>query len=85
MNVAVQYNHRLDHVPDIKAGAKERAGFIDAPDIKDKKNISSPTIPPIAIPPKPLRPFVCTTINITIISNAVASISIPNIKGSGYE
>jgi hypothetical protein len=34
--------------PDSKAGAKERAGFIDAPEIKDKKKISNPynEIPP---------------------------------------
>ncbi len=33
-NVAVQYNHRSVHTPDSNAGANERAGFIDAPDIK---------------------------------------------------
>ena len=33
-NVAVQYNHRLVHTSDNNAGANERAGFIDAPDIK---------------------------------------------------
>ena len=31
------------------AGANERAGFIDTPDINAKKNMSKPTIPPIAI------------------------------------
>ena len=36
--VAVQYNHRLLNMPDNKAGASERAGFIDAPDINAKKN-----------------------------------------------
>ena len=35
-NVAVQYNHRSVHTPDNNAGANERAGFIDAPDIKAK-------------------------------------------------
>jgi hypothetical protein len=58
INVADQYSHRLPNTPDIKAGANERAGFMDAPEINAKKKMSSPTIPPIAIPPKPLRPFV---------------------------
>ena len=33
--------------PDNKAGASERAGFIEAPDINAKKKISNPTIAPI--------------------------------------
>jgi len=57
-NVAVQYNQRLAIFPDNRAGAKERAGFIDAPEIKDKKKISSPTIPPMAMPPRPFNPLV---------------------------
>ena len=57
-NVAVQYNHRSGHTPDNNAGANERAGFIDAPDIKAKNKISSLTIPPIAIPLNPFKPFV---------------------------
>src|SRR4249920_2208002 len=57
-NVAVQYNHRSVHTPDNNAGVSERAGFIDAPDIKAKNKISSPTIPPIATPPNPFKPFV---------------------------
>ena len=57
--VAVQYSHRLSTIPpDNKAGANERAGFIDAPDINAKKNMSKPTIPPITIPLKPLNPFI---------------------------
>jgi hypothetical protein len=36
-NVAVQYNHRSVHIPDNTAGANDRAGFIDAPDINAKK------------------------------------------------
>ena len=44
--------------PDNKAGANERDGFIDAPDINAKKSISKPTIPPITIAPKPLKPLV---------------------------
>jgi hypothetical protein len=31
-NVALQYNQRLLNVPDTKAGASERAGFIEAPE-----------------------------------------------------
>ena len=56
-NVAVQYNHRSVHTPDNNAGANERAGFIDAPDIKAKNKISNPTIPPIAIPSKSFQTF----------------------------
>ena len=37
INVADQYNHKSPTEPDNKAGARERAGFIDAPDIKAKK------------------------------------------------
>ena len=37
INVALQYNHRLSRTPETKAGASERAGFIDAPDINAKK------------------------------------------------
>lgn len=53
INVAVQYNHRLSNTPDNKAGSRERAGFIDAPEIKPKNKISKPTMPPITIPLKP--------------------------------
>ena len=58
MNVADQEGHRLFNTPETRAGAKERAGFIEAPDMNAKKKISSPTMPPIAIPPKPLSPLV---------------------------
>ena len=44
--VALQYNQRLLNAPEIIAGPNERAGFIDAPDINARKNMSSPTIPP---------------------------------------
>jgi hypothetical protein len=43
--VAVQYNHRFVNTPETIAGANERAGFIEAPDIKARKNMSRPTIP----------------------------------------
>lgn len=36
-------------------------GFIDAPDINVKKNMSSPTIPSITSQPDPLNPFLYTT------------------------
>ena len=85
IKVAVQYSHRFSTIPpDNKAGANERAGFIDAPDINAKKNMSKPTIAPITIPLKPLKPFVYTTIKITAISKAEANTSTPNIKGKGY-
>jgi len=57
-NVAVQYNHRSLRYPDTNAGAKDLAGFIEAPEINAKKKMSSPTIPPITIPLNPLSHFV---------------------------
>ena len=33
MNVADQYSHKLLRTPEISAGAKERAGFINAPNM----------------------------------------------------
>lgn len=61
MNGAVQYNQRCSNVPDSKVGASARAGFIEAPEINAKNSISNPTIPPIATPLNPRRPFVYTT------------------------
>ena len=58
MNVADQYSHKLFKTPETRAGAKERAGFIEAPDMNAKKKISSPTMPPIAIPPNRFSPLV---------------------------
>jgi len=81
--VADQYSHKSPTEPDIRAGAKDLAGFMDAPEINDKKKMSKPTIPPIAIPLKPFNPFVCTTNKITTISSAEATISIPNITNTG--
>jgi hypothetical protein len=63
IKVADQYSHKLPNTPETKAGANERAGFIDAPEINAKKKISKPTIPPIAIPPNPLNPLVYTILN----------------------
>jgi len=74
--VADQYSHKLPSTPESNAGVNERAGFI-APEINTKKKISSPTIPPIAIPPKPLNPLVYTTMKITAIRRADANTSIP--------
>lgn len=82
-NVAVQYSHKSPITPDTNAGAKDRAGFMDAPEIKAKNKISNPTMPPIAIPPKPFSPFVYTTINITLIKKTDARTSTPNIKDKG--
>jgi len=48
MNVADQEGHRLFNTQETRAGAKERAGFIEAPDMNAKK-ISNPTMPPIAV------------------------------------
>ncbi len=82
-NVAVRYIHRFPNTPDNKAGANERAGFIDAPEMNAKKKMSSPTIPPITNPPKPFSHFVYTAINITAISKAESNISTANISDSG--
>jgi hypothetical protein len=57
INGADQYSHKSFTAPDINAGAKDLAGFIEAPEIDAKKKMSNPTIPPIAIPLKPLSPF----------------------------
>ena len=70
-------------MPVSKAGAKERAGFIEAPEIKDKKKISKPTMPPMASPLKPLNPPVCATTRITAIRRADAKTSVPKIMGIG--
>ena len=84
MNVADQQSHKLFNTPEISAGAKERAGFIDAPDMNAKKNISSPTMPPIAIPLNRFSPLEQTTTQITDISSAEANTSTPIINGTGY-
>ena len=81
--MAVKYNQRFPNTPDNRAGANERAGFIDAPEINAKKNISNPTMAPIAIPPKPLKPFVYTATKITAINKAEDSASTANINGMG--
>ena len=85
IKVAVQYSHKFVITPDNTAGARERAGFIEAPDINAKKNMSRPTIPPITIPLKPLKPLVYTTTRITVIKSPEASISMLNMKGKGKE
>ena len=48
--VADQYSHRFPITWDIKAGAKERAGFMDAPQIGPANIASNNTTEPIAIP-----------------------------------
>ena len=58
INLADQYSHNLFKTPETCAGAKEQAGFIEAPDINAKKNISSPAVPLIAIPLNPFSPLV---------------------------
>ena len=83
INVALQQSHKLVDTPDNTAGARDRAGFMEAPDMNAKKNISRPTIPPIAIPLKPFRPLVYTTTRITAINSPDASISIPNMRDKG--
>ena len=82
-NVADQYSHKSPTEPEIRAGAKDLAGFMDAPEINEKKKMFNPTIPPIAIPLKPFNPFACTTNKITTISSAEAATSILNITNIG--
>jgi hypothetical protein len=79
--VADQLSHRFPITPESNTGAKEHAGFIDAPEINAKKKMSRPTIPPIAIPPKPFNPLVYTTRKITAIRSADANTSIPKTIG----
>ncbi len=81
--VAVKYNHRSFTYPDTNAGARDLAGFIDAPETNAKKKMSRPTIQPIMILPNPRNPLLCTTNKITDINNAVAKISTPTINGIG--
>jgi hypothetical protein len=50
IKVVDQYTHKSPTDREIKAGVKDLAGFIEALDINDKKEISSATIPPIALP-----------------------------------
>ena len=40
INGTDQYSHKLPKKPDNKAGAKDLAGFIDAPDMNEKKKMS---------------------------------------------
>jgi hypothetical protein len=56
----LQYNHRLPMIPEVMAGAKDRAGFIEASDMNARKKMSSPTIPPMTSLPYPLNPLVYT-------------------------
>ena len=58
IKVADQYNHKSPTDPDKSAGARDRAGFIEAPEMRAKKNMSRPTMPPIAMPLNPRSPFV---------------------------
>ena len=85
MKGAVQYNHKLSKIPVVNAGAKERIGFIDAPEMGPRKNTSNATIPPTTA----LTITTCTFLTESIskippIKNTVARISIPNIIGKEY-
>jgi hypothetical protein len=44
--------------PEVKAGANKHAGFIDAPDMNARKNLSKETIPPMTSQPYPLNSLV---------------------------
>lgn len=79
--VADQYNHKSFIIPENIAGANERTGFIEAPEIKDRKKMSNPTMPPMAIPLKFLNPFAYTTTKITPIRRDVAKTSTLKIRG----
>jgi hypothetical protein len=45
-------------MPEKRAGANDLVGFIDAPEMNARKNMSRLTIPSIAILPKRLKPLV---------------------------
>ena len=78
MKGAVRYNHKSSNIPLNSAGAIERIGFIDAPEIGDRKNTSSAMIPEITILIIACGNFfLLTTIKIPPIKNTVAKISIP--------
>jgi len=69
MTGAVKYIHRLSIRPDINAGARERAGFMDAPETGPPKRASRATIAPTATPA--IIPFSFAS---------VATLSITNIR-----
>ena len=78
MKGAVRYNHKSSNVPLSSAGATERIGFIEAPEMGDRKNTSRAMIPDITILIIAIGNFfLLTTIKIPPIKNIVAKISIP--------
>jgi hypothetical protein len=66
--VAVKSIHKCSRCPDIIAGASERAGFIDAPQIGPANIASNKTVEPIAKPANipcsllPVATFIITNI-----------------------
>ena len=78
MKGAVRYNHKSSNVPLSSAGAIERIGFIEAPEMGDRKNTSRAMIPDIMVLIIAIGNFfLLTTIKIPPIKNTVAKISIP--------
>ena len=78
MKGAVKYNHKSSNIPLSSAGATERIGFIEAPEMGDRKNTSRAMIPDITVLIITIGNFfLLTTIKIPPIKNIVAKISIP--------
>ena len=77
MNGAVQYNHICERSPTKMAGAKERTGFMDAPETRPKKYTSKATAP--AIKQEDIEPFCLVYMHNIIVEKrmAVARISTP--------
>ena len=78
MKGSVRYNHKSSDIPVSNAGATERIGFIEAPEMGDRKNTSRAMIPDITVLIITIGNFfLLTTIKIPPIKNTVAKISIP--------
>ena len=73
---AIIYIQRCSKCPETNAGAIERAGFIEAPEIGPANIASSKTVEPIAIPAnKPCSLLPCATFKITSIKKKARKIS----------
>ncbi len=78
MKGAVRYNHKSSNIPLSSAGATERIGFIEAPEIGDRKNTSRAMIADITVLIIAIGNFfLLTTIKMPPIKNTVAKISMP--------
>src|SRR2546421_7427198 len=73
---ATRYTHNAARCPDKTAGASERAGFIDAPQIGPANIASNPMTPPTAMPAMtPVSFGPVDTLRITSMSRPVSTAS----------